>query len=564
MTQRTLYADDCLQVLQDPVALPTGSVDLIYLDPPFNSKSIYNLPFDGKYKTVKPVEAFKDTWTWGDPEDAYLNQLKHGPKTRNIADLVTVAQSLSPYAQTSLPAYLVNMAMRLIAMHRVLKPTGSIYLHCDPTASHYLKVMMDAIFGQENFRNEIVWKRASGKGLNPQTYVRNCDRLLFYTNGAKHVWNQQYEPFDESYGEDWREDERGKWEPENLTGGKAGGPEAYAPFKGVLPAPGRAWAPPTRDKFPPDIPLPSNYESLNPLEKCEALDAVGLIYWPKKEDGKPRYKKYLSTLKGLYASDLIYDIPPIGAHADERLGYPTQKPMALLKRIIEASSNKGDVILDPYCGCGTTIHAAESLGRQWIGIDISAFSVGLVRERLLTNFPGKRLKIETHGTPYDVTSAKTLARDDPFEFEKWVCGAIGAHGMFHDPGTKGRDGGVDGVIEFGLYQVDGAPVRKEHAIIQVKGGKVSPDHVKALSQTVEDFKGRAGIFVCFKEHLATVEQNRKRGTYADLTGTYPLIQGFSIEQLLNEEKPKLPPLVFRKDASLKQKKLGPLFDTQPS
>ena len=290
------------------------------------------------------------------------------------------------------------------------------------------------------------------------------------------------------------------------------------------------------------------------------LDAENRLYFTRK--GGIRIKRYLDEMKGVPISDVWTDIYPINSQAQERLGYPTQKPMALLERIIKSSSNKGDVVLDPFCGCGTTIHVAESLNRQWVGIDISAFSIGLVRERLLTNFPGKRLNIETHGTPYDVATAKALAKKDPFEFEKWVCGAIGAHGMFRDPGTKGRDGGVDGVIEFGLYQVDGAPLQKEYAIVQVKGGKVSPDHVKALWQTVTDFNGRAGIFVCFKDHLATVEQNRKRGTYADLTGKYPIIQGFSVEQLLKGEKPNLPPMIFRKDANLKRQKLGPLFDSQ--
>ena len=540
MTQRTLYANDCLRVLQDSLALPTASVDLIYLDPPFNSKSIYNLPFDGKYKTVKPVEAFKDTWTWADQEDDYLNQLNHGPKTRTIADIIAVAQSLSHKTKTSLPAYLVNMAMRVLAMHRVLKPTGSIYLHCDPTASHYLKVMMDAIFGHENFRNEIVWKRTSAHS-DAKTMGSVHDVLLVYTKSDRFIFNTLFGSYSAAHLERRykNQDADGRrWTDGDLTAkGLTGGGYTYE-YKDVT----CEW------RVPP--------------EKMVELDAENRLHFTRK--GGIRIKRYLDEMKGLPVSDVWTDIFPVNSQARERLGYPTQKPMALLERIIHASSNKGDVILDPYCGCGTTIHAAEDLGRQWIGIDISAFSVGLVRERLLTNFLGKRLKIETHGTPYDVASAKALAKKDPFEFEKWVCGAIGAHGMFHDPGTKGRDGGVDGVIEFGLYQVDGAPVKKEHAIVQVKGGKVSPDNVKALSQTVDDFDARAGIFVCFQEYMATVEQNLKRGTYADLTGKYPIIQGLSIEELLKEEKPKLPPLVFRKDASLKQAKLGPLFDTQSS
>ena len=540
MTKRTLYADDCLQVLQDPVALPTESVDLIYLDPPFNSESRYNLPFDGKYKTVKPVEAFKDTWTWGDQEEENLEKLTRGHQTKILADIINAARLVSRSSRkSSLSAYLLNMAMRLLAMYRVLKPTGTLYLHCDPTASHYLKLVLDSIFGPDNFRNEIVWKRTSAHN-DAGTLGSVHDVLLYYTKSNRFTSNVQFGEYSPEYVRrryKHEDDDGRRWMDDNLTAKSLTGGGYQYEYKGVT----SLW------RVPP--------------EKMAQLDAENRLYFTRK--GGIRIKRYLDEMKGLPISDVWTDIYPVNSQAQERLGYPTQKPMTLLERIIKSSSNEGNVVLDPFCGCGTTIHAAESHNRQWIGVDISAFSVGLVRERLVTNFPEKSLQheIETHGTPYDVATAKALARKDPFEFEKWVCGAIGAHGMFHDPGTKGRDGGVDGVIEFGLYQVDGAPVRKEHAIIQVKGGKVSPDHVKALSQTVEDFKGRAGIFVCFKEHLATVEQNRKRGTYADLTGKYPVIQGFSVEQLLKGEKPNLPPLIFRKDANLKQQKLGPLFDT---
>ena len=263
------------------------------------------------------------------------------------------------------------MAVRLMEMRRVLKDTGSTYLHCDDTASHYLKMLMDAVFGAENFRNMLVWHRTRGKGLNPTRYVRNCDHILFYGNGERPIWNQQYEPYEEGYGDNWRKDVLGAWEPENLSGGRAGGPEAYEPFNGVSSPSGRAWAPPTRTKFPPEAQakLPDDYETLNQLQKCEALDVAGLIHWPK--NGRPRYKKYLSTLKGRYASNFIADIPPIHAHAKERVGYPTQKPLALLERIIKASSNEGDVVLDPFCGCATACVAADKLGRKWVGIDIS-------------------------------------------------------------------------------------------------------------------------------------------------------------------------------------------------
>jgi len=483
MTQRTLYADDCLQVLQNSKALPTESVDLIYLDPPFNSQSKYNLPFDGKYKTVKPVEAFKDTWTWGDTEEEGLEHLSRSHHTKILADIIRTADWLSrSFRKYSLPAYLLNMSMRLLAMYRVLKPTGTLYLHCDPTASHYLKLVLDSIFGRQHFRNEIVWCYAGG-GIPKNDFPRKHDIILRYTKSQQYQYFPIYRPYSPGTLQRGRTAVKGKYFEQGL-----------------------------------------------------------------REEGTPM-------------NDWWADVPKITSPTDsEKMGYPTQKSLALLERIISASSKEGDLILDPFCGCGTTMHAAEALDRQWIGIDISAFSVGLVRERITTNFPEKDLRIETHGTPYDVPSAKALARKDPFEFEKWVCGAIGAHGMFHDPGTKGRDSGVDGVIEFGLYQIEAEPPRKEYAIVQVKGGKVSPDNVKALWQTVEDFKARAGIFVCFKDYLPTVELNRKRGTYSDLTGSYPIIQGFSIEQLLKKEKPDLPPLIFRKDANLKQKKLGPLFD----
>lgn len=213
-------------------------------------------------------------------------------------------------------------------------------------------------------------------------------------------------------------------------------------------------------------------------------------------------------------------------------------------------------MLDPFCGCGTTLHSAERLGRKWIGIDTSVFAAGLVRERILNNFPNlKPDEVEVSGTPYDLTSAKDLAKKDPFEFEKWVCGAIGARGMFNNPGDKGADKGVDGVMEFAMFEGLDRKPKKSIAIVQVKSGKVTPDSVKALMQTVRNFGAAAGVFVCFEEFMRTVENNRDRGTYEDLTGVYPVIQGLSVERLLRNEKPKLPPPQIRKDGSVK----GPLL-----
>ncbi len=203
----------------------------------------------------------------------------------------------------------------------------------------YLKLLMDAIFGRGQFRNELTWARARGKGLNPRKYVSNCDRILFYA-GKGATWNQQYVAFEQGYGSDWDSDSIGPFQPGDLAGGKAGGESAYEAFNGVFPASGRAWAPPVRGKFPPEAQarLPENYEKLSQIEKCYALDTAGLIHWPKKIGGKPRYKKYLSALDGLYVSDLIADIPPVQSHARERTGYPTQKPLSLLHRIISAAT----------------------------------------------------------------------------------------------------------------------------------------------------------------------------------------------------------------------------------
>ncbi len=370
---RTLFHGDNLQFLR---AMNSGTVDLIATDPPFNKGKDFHATPDSLAAGAK----FQDRWSWEqDVHQDWVDQL-----TDDYPKLIEAIESARYAHSDGMGAYMCFMAVRLLEMRRVLKPTGSIYLHCDPTASHYLKAIMDAVFGWKNFKNDITWHRTRGKGLNPTKYVSNCDNILYYVCSKKNVWNQQYEPFDDDYGKNWACDQFGPWASENLTGGKAGGPSAYLPFKGILPAPGRAWAPPKRTKFPLELQnrLPKDYETLDPLSKCEALDDAGLIYWPQKIGGKPRYKKYLSTLKGYYISDLFSDILPIQAHAKERKGYPTQKPLALYERIIKASSNEGDIVLDPFAGCATTCVAAERLNRQWVGIDIWDKAHEVVVERI--------------------------------------------------------------------------------------------------------------------------------------------------------------------------------------
>ena len=447
-----LYADDCLNVLNDPLALPSESVHLIYLDPPFNSKSNYNLPFKDEYKSAKPVAAFTDTWRWGQAQQAAYVRFNSGPTTRPIAQLIDVVRRLEgPKTQYRLDAYLVNMAERLIAMKRVLKPTGSIYLHCDQTASHYLKALMDLIFGKDNFRNDIIWSYGLG-GSSWDYYSRKHDNILFYTMGKKYTFHK------------------------------------------------------------PLIPATS--------------------------------QRMQGRVKGI--TD-VWHIPSINNMSKERLRYPTQKPLALMELIVSASSNEGDVVLDPFCGCGTTLHAAHNLGRRWIGIDIARFATGLVKNRLLHNFKygGKKLcslDIRVFGVPETPEDAKQLSDTDKFEFEKWACGHVGAEGMFHEPGTRGPDGGVDGVLKFFPLQ---SPLKAQYAIIQVKGGNVTPDAVRALDSTVRRFNAKAGVMICFANQMRTVENNRSKETFTDATNRqFPVIQGLSVEDmLLQDRQPNLPNII---------------------
>ncbi len=460
---KTIWTGDNLDILR---GMNSECVDLVYLDPPFNSNRNYEALVGSKAAGA----AFKDTWTLSDLDVAWMGLI--ADEQPAIANLLHTASLTHGKGMQS---YLTMMAVRLMEMRRVLKDTGSTYLHCDDTASHYLKMLMDAVFGAENFRNMLVWHRTRGKGLNPTRYVRNCDHILFYGNGERPIWNQQYEPYEEGYGDNWRKDVLGAWEPENLSGGRAGGPEAYEPFNGVSPPSGRAWAPPTRTKFPPEAQakLPDDYETLNQLQKCEALDVAGLIHWPK--NGRPRYKKYLSTLKGRYASNFIADIPPIHAHAKERVGYPTQKPLALLEHIIKASSNEGDVVLDPFCGCATACVAADKLGRKWVGIDISEKAVELVNDRLRKPAPLGIGSLFHHGyvtARTDIPKRTDIDAPIPYRQNK--------HVLFGQ--QEGMCNGCGVMFPFRNFTVD-------HMVPQSRGGTDHLDNLQLLCGACNSVKG---------------------------------------------------------------------------
>ena len=370
---RTLWIDDNLKVLR---GINSECIDLVCLDPPFNSKRLYNAPLSSPAAGAQ----FDDTWTmdgvkteWMELQEAADPALYH----------TVVGAGLS--AGDAMQAYMAFMAPRLAEFWRVLKPNGSMYLHCDPHASHYLKQLCDCIFGQRRFRNEIVWKRTSTKSLGTQRYARDGDRILYYTKSSSDfVWNQQYRPHNPEYvRKNYRYDDDdglGAYQSQPLTGGKKGGAMAYKPFKGVKPSEGRAWSPPRRDRFPSPAAakLPKNYEQLDVLAKCEALDNAGLLL--RSKQGVPRYKSYLANKLGNPASDIITHIPP--AAGKEAQKWPTQKPLALYEHFIAASSNPGDLVLDPFCGCATTMVAAERLGREWAGIDIDEVAVGITQKRL--------------------------------------------------------------------------------------------------------------------------------------------------------------------------------------
>lgn len=472
-TTRKLYRGDCLDILQDYIE--PDSVDLIYLDPPFNSKSNYNLPFRGKDKTHAPVQAFVDTWTWTPENDIRLAEFRRsGEPLTSIATVVDFAQQVEAIdvsaerRESSLAAYLLNMADRLMAMKPVLRETGSIYLHCDPTASHYLKLVMDAVLGKSNFRNEIIWAYRTG-GVSKRWFGRKHDIILFYSKSDKYKikvskgrsYNRDNKPYRFS-GVDEFKDEEGRW---------------YT----------------------------------------------------------------MATMRD------VWEINAIGRTSAERLGYPTQKPLALLERILDASCPPNGVVLDPFCGCGTTVHAAEDGDLHWIGVDISRFAVELMRERVVSNFPHRLREQDTItiiGLPENTQEAREFAKQDPFEFEKWACGRIGVNGLGKRLGARGADGGIDGIIE--LDTVVDQKVVKETAIVQVKGGDVTPDSVRALSEIVRRTGSVAGIMVCFEDQMSTVDNQRSRDVWSDASGMYPVIQGFSIEDLLDGRRPILPPQYGRR------------------
>jgi DNA modification methylase len=426
--------------------------------------------------------------------------------------------------ESDMLAYLAMMAPRLVELHRVLKSTGSIYLHCDPTASHYLKMLMDAIFDPRNFRNEISWKRTTAHSDAKQGskhYGRTHDVLLFYSRGDKDdlVWNQQYTPLDEKYVEShYRQiDEHGRhfmWD--NLTG--PGGAAKGNPYYEVLGVKG-FW----------------RYSKIN----MQALIEKGLVAIPPNGQ-TPRLKRYLDEQSGRPHGDIWTDISPINSQAQERLGYPTQKPEALLGRIIQASSNEGDVVLDPFCGCGTAIAVAQRLQRKWIGIDITHLAIGLIRHRLHDAFgPAVTGSYKVVGEPVSLPDAAALAAQDKYDFQWWAVGKVGARAAA-DQKKKGADKGIDGRLFF-HDEAEGGKTKQ--IILSVKGGGTNVKDVRDLWGVIEREKAEIGVLLTMEEPTKPMRTEAASAGFYDSPGfkkKYPRLQILTIEELLEGKKIEYP------------------------
>jgi site-specific DNA-methyltransferase (adenine-specific) len=532
---RLMFGDN-LKWLRDPQLFPDASVDLIYLDPPFNSNANYNVLFRETSGQASPAQfhAFTDTWNWADAAQTYAEFVDDCP----LAAVVEMMDALHDLLRNSpMMAYLAMMAPRLVELHRILKPTGSLYLHCDPTAVHYLRMLLDGIFGQVNFQNEIIWKRTSAHS-SAKRWGPVHDDILFYSKSSRFTWNQVFQDYSEDYIKDFyrHSDKKGTFRIGDLTGaGKRTG-ESGQPWRKCNPTEvGRHWAVPNKILWEIYGEVPTEWSV---QQKLDALDEHGLIFWPKK--GRvPGFKRYLDVQAGVPIVDVIMDIQPIGSQAKERLGYPTQKPLGLLERIIEASSNKGDLVLDPFCGCGTTVHAAHKLGRRWIGMDVTYLAINLIKRRLKDAF-GDGVEYEERGQPTDFGSAKALAELDKWQFQQWALTLIDARPRTAGEG-KGADRGVDGMLFF--YE---SKDKREKILVQVKGGGVKRNDVAILLGDVNNQKFVAGILLTLEKPTKPMrEEAADAGRYTSKLWhdkDYPKIQILTIEGLLNgTERMEAPP-----------------------
>ena len=523
-----LFYGDNLSVLRDSIA--SESVDLIYLDPPFNSAASYNVLFkapSGEGSQAQ-IEAFEDTWHWNESAERAFDEVVTGPQSDASVMLRAMRTALG---ENDMMAYLAMMAVRLVELHRALKTTGSLYLHCDPTASHYLKVILDSIFGPSGFQNEVIWKRTGSHG-GSKRWGPLHDTILFYSKSASFTWNRVFQDYDEDYIEKFYrfDDEKGRYRLVTLTGAGTRSGDSGKPWRGVDPtSSGRHWAVPIgalQAAYPN-----RDLSVLSTQEKLDLLDEAGLVYWPPR-GSVPQQKRYSDENPGVPIQDIITDIRPLSSQSQERLGYPTQKPLALLERIISASSNEGDVVLDPFCGCGTTVHAAQKLNREWVGIDITHLAISLIERRLSEAFPG--IAYEVHGVPKDVAGARDLAERDKHEFQKWITATIGAQP--YKGGKKGMDRGIDGYLHF-----RDAEKKPQFGIVSVKGGGIKSGDIRDLKGTMEREKAAMGIFLTLNPPTREMEREAAAAGFYETGGRkFPRLQILTAEQLLDNRRPQVP------------------------
>ena len=549
MNTNVLYYGDNLEVLRQHI--PDDSVDLIYLDPTFNSNRSYNVLFreSSGAASEAQIEAFEDSWHWADAAAHAYEEVVTGPHQQVANMLEAMVKGLG---RNDVTAYLTMMAVRLVELHRVLKPTGSLYLHCDPTAGPYLRVIMDAVFGPANFRSEIVWRRTNAHNKLSKQFGPIHDLILYYSRSDNATFHPGRRPYLKEYVQERfpYQDERGYFQSNVITGAGVRAGDSGKLWHTYNPTQkGRHWALPNKlvallgDKAP----------GLTIQETLDALDTKGLILHPAAPDGLPRYKQYLDSSEGILHQD-IWGFQP-GTRGllsgtdegidedvkwldseDERLGYPTQKPLALLERIVSASSNPGDIVLDPFCGCGTAVHAAQKLGRRWVGMDITYLAINLIERRMRDAFPG--IAIEEIGAPVDLAGAQALAAHDKYQFQWWALSKLDAQPVAGK--RKGADRGIDGVIPF----FAGPKEDYKRAIVSVKGGEhVGVAMVRDLVGVLEREKEPVGILLTLEPPTQPMITEAASAGFYDSDfwkKAYPRVQILTIEDMLAGKRPDLP------------------------
>jgi site-specific DNA-methyltransferase (adenine-specific) len=520
-----LYYGDNLPILRNRDYFPSESIDLVYLDPPFNSNQDYNVLFaeqDGT-RSAAQIEAFTDTWRWdAGARRTFDEMIEQGGKA---AEALAAFRTL--VGESNMLAYLSMMAPRLAELRRVLKPSGTLYLHCDPTASHYLKLLLDSVFGADRFLNELTWMRTHSHGNVGRNFGSVCDSILVYTMSEEYTWNQQFAPFTTEYLE--------------------------STFNGKDPD-GRRWQSVTLRNPSPRPNLRFDFTASNGVTyhphpngwgcneiRLRRYDAEGRLLFPSKAGGVLRLKMYLDESAGVRLQNLWTDLPALGALAGERLGFPTQKPQALLERIIATSSNQGGTVLDPFCGCGTTVAAAQRLGRRWIGIDVTHLAITLIRNRLEDAY-SSRVSYVVVGEPADVGGAEALAKQDRYQFQWWALGRIGARPVGEER-KKGADSGIDGKLLFREKENGAVKI----LVIQVKSGTLKLSEVRDFGRVIEREKAQIGVLLTLDEPTREMKSEAaSMGFYKpeyrlSADDRYDRYQILSIRQLFDGAKPQFPP-----------------------